>query len=33
VAEAIAAAREIPLEEIAEATTETAEKFFQFNRT
>jgi TatD DNase family protein len=33
VAEAIAAAREIPLKEIAEATTETAEKFFQFNRT
>ncbi|HEY2569556.1 MAG TPA: TatD family hydrolase [Candidatus Udaeobacter sp.] len=33
VAEEIAAAREIPLEEIAEATTETAEKFFQFNRT
>jgi TatD DNase family protein len=33
VAEAIAAVREIPLEEIAEATTETAEKFFQFNRT
>jgi TatD DNase family protein len=33
VAEAIATAREIPLEEIAEATTETAEKFFQFNRT
>jgi TatD DNase family protein len=32
VAEAIAAARGISLEEIAEATTETAEKFFQFNR-
>jgi TatD DNase family protein len=32
VAETIAAAREISLEEIAEATTETAEKFFQFNR-
>jgi TatD DNase family protein len=32
VAETIAAAREVPLEEIAEATTETAEKFFQFNR-
>src|SRR5215470_2109561 len=32
VAEAIATAREIPLEEVAEATTETAEKFFQFNR-
>jgi TatD DNase family protein len=33
VAETIAAAREIPLEEVAEATTETAEGFFQFNRT
>ena len=32
VAEAIATAREIPLEEIAETTTETAEKFFRFNR-
>ena len=32
VAETIAAARELSLEEIAEATTETAEKFFQFNR-
>jgi len=32
VAEAIAAARQIPLEEIAEATTETAENFFRFNR-
>src|SRR5690242_16710346 len=32
VAEAIAAARRVPLEEIAEATTETAEKFFRFNR-
>ena len=32
VAEAIAAARQVPLEEIAEATTETAEKFFKFNR-
>jgi len=32
VAESIASAREIPLEEIAEATTETAEKFFRFNR-
>ncbi len=32
VAETIAAAREIPLEEVAEATTETAEGFFQFNR-
>src|SRR5437879_9229969 len=32
VAEAIAAARDVPLEEIAEATTETAEKFFRFNR-
>jgi len=33
VAETIAAAREIPLKEVAEATTETAEGFFQFNRT
>jgi len=32
VAEAIAAARRIPLEEISEATTETADKFFRFNR-
>ncbi|MGH7983775.1 MAG: TatD family hydrolase [Candidatus Udaeobacter sp.] len=32
VAEAIAVARQVPLEEIAEATTETAEKFFRFNR-
>jgi TatD DNase family protein len=32
VAESIAAARQVPLEEIAEATTETAEKFFRFNR-
>jgi TatD DNase family protein len=32
VAESIAAARGIPLQEIAEATTETAEKFFRFNR-
>jgi TatD DNase family protein len=32
VAEAIAAARHIPLEEISEATTETADKFFRFNR-
>jgi TatD DNase family protein len=32
VAEAIGAARAVPLEEIAEATTETAEKFFRFNR-
>jgi TatD DNase family protein len=32
VAEAIAAARRISLEEVAEATTETAEKFFRFNR-
>jgi TatD DNase family protein len=32
VAETIAAARGVPLQEIAEATTETAEKFFQFNR-
>jgi TatD DNase family protein len=33
VAETIAAAREISFEEVAEATTETAEKFFRFNRT
>jgi Tat protein secretion system quality control protein TatD with DNase activity len=33
VAETVAAAREIPLQEVAEATTETAERFFQFNRT
>ena len=32
VAEAIATARRAPLEEIAEATTETTEKFFRFNR-
>jgi len=32
VAETIAAAREVPLEEIADTTTETAEKFFRFNR-
>src|SRR2546425_6235605 len=32
VAETIAAAREISLEDVAEATTETAEKFFRFNR-
>jgi TatD DNase family protein len=32
VAESIAAAREMPLQEVAEATTETAEKFFQFSR-
>jgi TatD DNase family protein len=32
VAETIAAAREVPLEEIADATTESAEKFFRFNR-
>src|SRR6266403_4069809 len=32
VAEAIAAARGVSLSEIAEATTETAEKFFRFNR-
>ncbi len=31
VAEAIAAARQVPLKEIAEATTETAETFFRFN--
>jgi len=33
VAEAVASARGIPLEEVAEATTETAEQFFRFNRT
>jgi TatD DNase family protein len=32
VAEAIAAARHVPLEEIAETTTETSEKFFRLNR-
>jgi len=32
VAESIASARRIPLNELAEATTETAEKFFRFNR-
>jgi TatD DNase family protein len=32
VAESIAAARSIPLQELAEATTETAEKFFRFTR-
>jgi TatD DNase family protein len=32
VAESIAAARGIPFQEVAEATTETAEKFFRFNR-
>src|SRR6476646_10761675 len=32
VAEASAAARGMPLEEISEATTETAEQFFRFNR-
>src|SRR5438105_9977600 len=32
VAESLAEARRIPLAEIAEATTETAEKFFRFNR-
>jgi len=32
VAETIAAARKISLDELAEATTETAERFFQFNR-
>jgi len=32
VAETIAAARGIRLEEVGEATTETAEKFFRFNR-
>ena len=33
VAETIAEARQVPLKEIAETTTETAEKFFRFNRT
>src|SRR5881394_3492561 len=33
VAETVAAARGISLQEVAEATTETAEGFFQFNRT
>src|ERR1044071_648645 len=33
VAETIAAARKISLKEVAEATTDTAEGFFQFNRT
>jgi TatD DNase family protein len=33
VAETIAAARSVSLDEISEATTETAEKFFGFNRT
>jgi TatD DNase family protein len=32
IAETIAAAREIPLKELADATTETAEGFFGFNR-
>ena len=32
VAETIASARAVPLEEIAEATTETAGRFFRFNR-
>jgi TatD DNase family protein len=32
VAESIAEARKISLEEVAEATTETAEEFFKFNR-
>ena len=32
VAESIAAARGVPLQEVAEATTEIAEKFFRFNR-
>lgn len=32
VAESIATARDLPLEEIADATTDTAEKFFRFNR-
>ncbi len=33
VAETIAAARQVPLKDIAETTTETAEKFFRFSRT
>jgi TatD DNase family protein len=33
VAETIASARGVPFEEIAEATTATAEEFFRFNRT
>jgi TatD DNase family protein len=33
VAETIAAARGVPFQEIAEATTATAEEFFRFNRT
>jgi TatD DNase family protein len=33
VAETIAAARQVPLKDIAETTTETAEKFFRFRRT
>ena len=32
VAESIATARGIPLQKVAEATTETAERFFRFNR-
>jgi TatD DNase family protein len=32
VAESIATGRGIPLQDVAEATTETAEKFFRFNR-
>jgi TatD DNase family protein len=32
VAESIAAARGVPLQEVAQATTETAENFFRFNR-
>jgi TatD DNase family protein len=32
VAEEIAKARKVPLEEIARATTATAERFFRFNR-
>lgn len=32
VAESIAGARGVPLQEIADTTTETAEKFFKFNR-
>jgi Tat protein secretion system quality control protein TatD with DNase activity len=33
VAETIASARGVPFQEIAEATTATAEEFFRFNRT
>jgi Tat protein secretion system quality control protein TatD with DNase activity len=33
VAETISAARGVSVKEISEATTETAEQFFRFNRT